>query len=821
MWKKLKILGIILGYAVLAVAIAAIVYWNGYYPSGSDTLCHVYKGQVLYQEILKGNWYPLYDPMWYNGVQMMRYWAPFPVYVLAACQALAGGVATDGYLVFIGLVFFCGAIVWLRIGETHNRFWLGAFMGILWFFMPNNLFAMFEEGNLPRSLCMIILPLFISYLHDYLLDGKWSSLPKLIVCFVLMAMCHLGYAGMIALAVLVFMVFFMLFYRGRKRRVLDCIGGILCAFLLTGVWTYASLQGGITSTDSSQVMKGFFQDAWISLNPFYRVENGPSTSFYYGLAALLLAVFGVCMSKKKSMSGFWTAIFIFCCTTTSMYSVLVLLPGSQYLWMLRFISIALCFTLYSLLIWNSLKKPILVLVCILLVADVIPSLSLAYGNGSGTDVASRFAEFQEDTLLTEAKEITRQRLTLLDASSLGAKGAYMVSGYENKKPGTFGAGWQSAATAHNIVQLNQAMEDGCYRYLFDRCVELGSDTVLLQVAQMQFQSEDIASADSAATESGYRLIDENDQYRLYHLDTYDNFGVISEYSAIGIGSSSAQISLFFPSVEETIETDLNKYTFEELSKYRTVYLGGFTYSDKKAAEQLVSDLSEVGVKVVILADGIPVDENTGIREFLGVECYNITFSNGYPALDTIDGVLYCDLFPDGYTKWNTVYMNGLKDVWGTLTDLDQQLDFMGTVKNDNIVMVGLNLTYHYALTQDKAVGHLLSYAIEAEHHALPKRSLVPLTVEQKQNRIEITSEYDGVNTTLAYHDIFHSEQTIWMKNYLTYINQGKTVITMKYPYLAEGLAVSAVALMCTVLLLYHSKKRLEKQSVDKVTKERG
>lgn len=42
-----------------------------------------------------------------------------------------------------------------------NRPYLGAFVGLIWFFMPNNLLALFVEGNLARSLCMIFLPVFI------------------------------------------------------------------------------------------------------------------------------------------------------------------------------------------------------------------------------------------------------------------------------------------------------------------------------------------------------------------------------------------------------------------------------------------------------------------------------------------------------------------------------------------------------------------------------------------------------------------------------------------------------------------------------------
>ena len=109
---------------------------------------------------------------------MMRYWAPLPVYFLAFCQALAGGNDITGYLVFTGLVFFLGAVVWLYIGMKKERPLLGAFIGVLWFFMPNNLFALFVEGNLPRSLSMVLLPLLFYYIYEFLFEDQWKEIKK-------------------------------------------------------------------------------------------------------------------------------------------------------------------------------------------------------------------------------------------------------------------------------------------------------------------------------------------------------------------------------------------------------------------------------------------------------------------------------------------------------------------------------------------------------------------------------------------------------------------------------------------------------------------
>lgn len=807
MKKKIGILAMVLLYGIFAAGIAYIIYLGGRYPAGTDTMCHVYKGDLLYHSIRQGNWYPLYDKFWYNGVQMMRYWAPLPVYVLAFCQALAAGNDIMGYLVFVAVVFFFGALIWLYIGVKKERPWLGAFFGILWFFMPNNLYALFVEGNLPRSLSMVLLPLLFYSVYEYLLEDRWQEMGRLILVFVGIALCHVGYAGMILLALLIFLLFYWLVYR-KRGKCFVVLASLILSFLIIGVWLFASLKGGITSTDSSQVMRTFFQDAVISLNPFRRVSVG-HVEFYFGIAAFLLMVFGGVCSKKKSIIGFLSAFVIFVCTTTTLYDVLEKLPGSEYLWMLRFISIALCMILYSFLLWNTLRRWIVVVCVVLLTVDVIPSLNLVYSGGSETTASQWMEETEQDCLIERAREITFQRVALLDGSVLGAMAPYLLVNYDGTQtPNTFGAGWQSAATAENIVLLNEAVEQGHYLYLFDRCLELGNDTVLIKISQMKHKEADIQQVTESAEKLGYRLVDSNNSFLLYHLDTvYDCFGTVCQYNGIGIGTAASLMSLSDPDIVKGDSTNLNQYSYEELSEYKIIYLAGFEYDDKEKAEELIIRLSEAGVRIVIIGDGLPYNEKTRTQEFLGVTCHDILFENGYPMLHTEKGEVDCGLFDREYSDWKCVYFNGLEETKGYLYDAGRKIDFLGTVQNENICFIGLNLTFHYALTQDENAGALIHSVTGEFLRELPDRRLVPLEITYGKNRLVISSQEDEVNTSLAYHDIFQSRQVLKHKNQLTYVDRGETVITMKYPYLAEGLCMSVVGVALTVVFLFWLRRK--------------
>ena len=261
-YYTLSIIGIIVYIAFMAfvsVMVVKLVSQNGVYPSGSDTMYHVYRGDYVYNSIKEGRWYPLYDYMWYNGVELMRYWAPLAAYVMAFCEMLGGGDMLIGYLIFVGLICMLGAISWLYIGIRMKRPFLGVFIGFIWFFMPNNLLALFVEGNLARSLSMIFLPMFIYQVSEYLKDRKVVRIPCIIISFILIALCHLGYAGMVALAMLVYCLVHML--EGySKRAVADIVATILISFMIIGVWLVASLKGGITSLDNSENMANFFQN---------------------------------------------------------------------------------------------------------------------------------------------------------------------------------------------------------------------------------------------------------------------------------------------------------------------------------------------------------------------------------------------------------------------------------------------------------------------------------------------------------------------------------------------------------------------------------
>ena len=795
-------------YGLLAILIAFLVCWSGQYPYGSETMNHIYWGEVVYDAIKDGNLFVLYEPSWYNGFEFFRNVSPLPSYFMALCQFIAGGDSLDGYLVYVGLTFFISAVSWFFIGKRRGRVWLGAFIGLIWFFMPNNLFVMFFEGDLAHGLCMIVVPFLISGVYDFLNEGNWKRLIKIMISMAMLAMCDYEYMVMFGIGIFIFMLIYALIYN-QWMRFLQVFMAMILSICVIGIWS-VSAAIATNGAESIESMPHYFQSILKTLNPIERITSF-NRYYYFGLSVLILALFGIACGKKKTLPGFLFAIIMLFSTAASMYYVLSLIPGKEYLMMCQYISLALCFVLYSFLKWDTLKRWFTIIMCVLLVVDIIPSLNLVYGTLSGVSVEERFKEQNETTMIAAAKEVCQQRMILLDGSELEAMGAYLVSSYENGKFASLGGDWNFAATSSNISQINRALTNGFYTYLFDRCKELGNDTILIKVSQLNQTPVPETLIDGAAERIGYKLVDSSEFYRLYDMDVEGNWGVKSEFSAIGIGTGANMISLAFPAVEEVSSPSLDDYTFEELSKYKLIFLSGFTYENKQEAESLILKLSEAGVKVVIMADGIPEDSSSHTRDFLGIVCNDISFSNGYPILDTKVGVLDCDFFPAGNEEWNTVYVNGLDDVWGTVLENDMALDFYGTVKNDNIVVIGLNLTYYYAITQDEGIAELLSDVLGMAIGDVPNREIVPLDIKYSNDNILISSEQDNVNTTLAYLEMFNSQKELNHENNMLYVDEGITQIEFSYRYMLAGCIVSIISIGVTVAFLIWVKKYEKKR----------
>nr|MBQ8252763.1 6-carboxytetrahydropterin synthase [Lachnospiraceae bacterium] len=795
------VLGLMAAVCFGAWFVMYLLHGWGTYPAGSDTYCHLYRADVILQNIREGNLFPLYDPYWYNGVEIMRYWGPVPLYVLAFMQSV-GGDMFAGYIGYVGVLFVLGALGWIMFGYRQERIGMGLFVGCIWFFLPENMKVLFYDGNLPRALINALLPYLICFVYDLLKEKRAAHILKLTLLFCLISLCHIGTTIM-----LVAVLFIYLLIYGKVNKEYVTIGHVvLCVtagMLLCGIWMVPSLHGSGAGGSNNQVMEGFFQDALLSLNPFPAWDG--QTLFYFGLSLFVLCVVGLVFGTKETMPGFAVGLIIFLLTSNSAYDILSKLPFSSVLWMMRFVSLALSFVMAALLLWKGLKRHFVVFLCILLVIDCLPVLRYLHsGTENVMSVEEKNKAYGEEILFNQAKEITDQRMTVFDLSGYGAFAPYYAAGTDRKVLYMFGAGWEGARTAENIVMLNTAVETGKYEYVFDRCIEMGTDTVLFVVQNLQNKESDLERLTLAGEKFGYEVAAQSEKNILMHRDTPECYGTVTDYPYLAIGSAANEIALLYPGFEEGRSENLSEYTFEELSAYECIYLNAFTYDDKAGAEKVLTDLADNGVRVYIDMNKAPVDRGTNVQEMFGVSVQTITFHNSFPVIQYEGNSYKTSGFPGEYKEWKANYLIGLQKITGKGDINNKELAFSGTNGNDNIVFLGYNFIYYTQLTNDGAARNLVSEVFGIDESEIPERKIVPLEIEFKNNRIEIRSERDGVNTSLAnISDIFRSDREYEEKNHMITVSAGKTVIEMEYPYFWQGVMGTFAGLcMLTAMMIY-------------------
>lgn len=799
---------ILAGFAVMTA-----VKLSNIYPLGLDIHGHLFKSDLMFQELKKGNFYPLYTEYWYNGLQPFRYWPPLPYYFMSLFQFICRGDIMNAYLGFIWASFTIGGTGWVLFGRKLNRPFLGLFFGVMWFMLPDNLRVFFGEGNLPRMFITMLLPYILYCLWQFVHYRRKKMIFPLIILMILAIFGHLMISAMIGVASAIFLLIYSISNK-RIKESFTAILAMLFSFAVAGIWVYPSLVGGITAMSSggnSDLMASLSAKLSVSLNPLLRLSGGV-TELYFGLSIAIIAFIGVFLSNKKSLSGFMTMLIIILGTTTALTPLIQELPLSSLFWVRRFAPIAYAMFVIAVFEWKNLKKLVLVFLCGIIILDCVPSADL-YSYDEKMNIPATIDDIEQsmdENLFTQAKEITKQRVSLMDLSILGPMPSYAFGTLEKKTPYVFGWAWQGAATANNIAYLNESLEKENYLYMFDRNLELGADTVIIDKIQIK-DDDDREKLISAATRVGYKIAGESDRTLLFSLNAQSTFGVISDYKGIAIGSTAALIPAILPYYFPGNKLTIDEYSAEELEQYNEIYLSGFFYNDKKTAENLVREVAEHGVKVYVDMNRIPADPLTSRMTFLDVSAQPITFYVKYPALVTEKGEVSPTNFSKGYENWNTVYLTNLKNSMGYSLFEETKVDFAGTGETENITFLGFNFLFHSYNTNDLEVKSILNSIMELDEEKLPEREIVPLEISYDTNKITIKSDFDNVNTTIAYQDTFSSNSKISSMNNFLIVNKGTTVITMKYPYFFKSILVSIIGIFIEiwiVILIFKKPKTL-------------
>ncbi len=789
--KFLRNLIILIGAALLMLN---IINQRGSYPWGSDTFGHLFKGNILYDAFKEGRLYVNYNENWYNGIQPFRYWAPLPYYILAVINLFTNDIIKT-YNLFIVFLFIVGGFGWLCWGFYTKRQNLGLTLSILWFFVPDNLRVLFSEGNIPFAFVNTIIPYIFLFYYRSLREKKITDYLSLSLLMGVTTLSHAMISAMIGISLFMTSFISSIFNKKYIQNMLVIVYGFLGA-ILPAFWLYPALKGGIWGLNReavARVMEGLTYPFTISLNPFLRFHS--IEIYYFGLAFAITALFGFFFSNKNERSLFTTALIVLLGTSKAALPLLQKLPLNQLFWMRRFTSTAIAMIFLALLFWKSLRRKVLIVLIIFIAMDSLASFDvLGFNREAPWDLAS---------ISDAASEIAVQRIGVLDSSSFGSFPSYRISynsteGVHNQ---VFGWAWQGASTAENIVTINTALENGYYDLMFDRSLELGADTLVVRKRLIT----DRKHLEKAAQSVGYIKHQEDKEVIIYKYPVVDKFSTKVNYDGIAIGRYSPNIVYLFPKIQTSKSEYLDEYTFEELKDRKAVYLSGFKFRDKRAAEELVLKLSRSGVKVIVDVTGFDG------YDFLGVKAEPITIKDNYQEIYYKDKRLEMRGFPEEYKSWRTYFLNGVEDTESYGIIDYKIINYIGKKDNENLVFIGLNLPYYAFLTKDEYALKILEDEFGITAFKPPHRSLHGLELAIRENIIDINSDIIDVILPLAALDAFERiEGDYEIVNNLIFLKTSKLKLKIIYPYLSIGIIISLISLgIITALSIIIKRRELD------------
>lgn len=689
------------------------------YPWASDTWGHLIKVEYLDQELRQGHLYPDIFPAWYNGIQMLRYYAPVPYYLMVPILRASGDIFFTGNV----FIFTCELLGSLSLLLFRSRIGLlpATLTALLALILPDHLRVAFAEGNLPRVLAAALLPGAL-----YLVLRLLSERPRrrhFVALSLLMALIVLSHAMMAAIFAVGLGLFVLAYWqlgRAHQRAAITSIIALATGILLAGWWLLPSLVGGITEIDQTAASEAiaYFPPS-IAFNPLLRVHD--PEIFYAGLSfvgTLILA-----LAYWRRLSPLTKSLFLVGALTVLVDSSLVrdlyaALPFHQLFWPIRFMSFAgpvlllasmtLADTLRRQGSWHQLWFGIIVLG---LAADFHPSLHLIH---------LQEAPLQVEAIADRLAQLPGWRVATADLSRLGSSPS-LLFGDRGHRDQVYGWAYQGATTAPLVANINYALSHGYPRYAVDRLNLLGTDDVVTidrPEIPADFRQELVAA--------GFHLDQHQGALDLYHRDGGPRAYLIHP-DILGIGEGTENLAFLFPQVLSGSSPYVDDYSLDFLRKFRVVVLSRFRWHRRVAAEALIRAYAQQGGKVVVDLTAAPSDAFAREPKFLDVYAEPV-LGLYHTNLHQGSHTFALRPFPSPYLPWVTYTPQGLDHA-------DTTFDYLGIpavaigekrVGNAGVTFVGLNLIFQAVLTRDPVSIQVLSHVIGAPSHVRPTRTAIPL-----------------------------------------------------------------------------------------------
>lgn len=783
---------------------------RGDFPFGQDAYMVLGKTEYLYNQLCMGRLAPMYMENWYNGYQFFVTSPPAAYYLMALFRHITGDI-TYAYYCFIGMTLFMGAIGWMLLGKRWRNLLNGVLTGLIWIFMPSILETYVFYGSPLFVLFMAIVPYTLLALERGCEYGRSRDYILIGFLFLLLVFTDTFYAFLLLIALGVY----GLFYGHRIHKMLNAIKAILAGgigILAAGPWLFVAVHNGALS--AAKLL---------------------SESFTISLFMLIIAIAGLLLGNKRSRIAFWCGLFFWGLSACGKLPFAENIPLGLYVVNSFYGITATCFFLLAMIQWKKSKLIVRIGFFVLLFAGGIWQSKDWVLNKSDTSYESCYQEIQKNGL-QKAVDMTDNRMLYLELATKNSFLPFYVSSQGKGISSTYQLEKQNAKIEENLLQMENALYNGYYAYVFDRAFEGGNDTIVIGKNELYLEKNNkMQKLLDNAEKMEYNLEIENEDFLIFHR--YDMtisdaaegdteaarkdetasgskqaYGVVTDYKGIAIGKSSVEIAMLFPAFEEGVSDNIEDYTVEELSQYEKVLLTGFTYNLRERAEAMLEELADSGVQVYIDMSQAPIDRISSRRELLDVSGQVITFEEKFHSLIYKGKIKNASNFLSENSTWDTVYLDNLDEVEGYSWIGGKRLAFCGT--KGKIHFLSMNLIYHGVETGDEEILSIIYDFIGEEKDILPERTLVPIEIEYDGSNVIVESTQSDVNTTWAYQATFASQQEMRNENNYLVVDEGRTIVQFAYGQTWYGAVLTSIILV-VLLTAWHFLHVLELEIIHK------
>ncbi len=684
---------------VLALLVLLLALWRQPYPPGLDSWGHLFKAEALAQAMRQegpGAYFTsAWLPQWYMGDPFRTYYPPLTTLTLTPFVYLLGS-SFLGLQAFTSLVLVTFAsLTYLAVSRLWGK-WPAALAAVMALWAPYTLRTLFFEGNLPRVLALLSLPMLVLF-TERALTTRGRRMPAIVGLALSWAWAILSHPQQALLFAILFGVYLV------ARLFLDpdvpllragwWLAGLLAGALLTAPWSLPAYgHGELPNIPYLPVEKvSLFSIGWRAILPAVDVSQG---TIIVGFGALALALLAAAARPEPRRTAYALAGLVGIWLSFGPSGVAFsLLPLQQSLLPERFLNISvfmLALSASGLLPFKRRARLARLFVLLgLLFIDFVPSLPLLTRNPDPMS-QQRLAE----GLASTVDSISRTALFSFPEPTA-------VEVYYSSGATPIINGWALENTPHHPALRRYLGASRWGPEYLEYLLNLWN----VRYAVLRGLPERVDAARAALADMGFRRAERSGDYEIW-VDASPTAPVqrIPSQRVLVLGDRSSPLLQAYPFAEEAQVDRLSDLPAGSLARYPAVALMRFehTTADLARGERRLRDYVERGGRAIFELSGME-DSFGQTVDLLGVHVLRLSFEDELrvrwaPSLAGLpDRLPLSGVAPEG---WSGATYDDLDEVLAEVEFGGQWYPILGykSLGEGQAWFVGLNLLYYAQLT---------------------------------------------------------------------------------------------------------------------------